>query len=251
MRLVYLTSGPRERLFDALLAAGHEITLVVTASPEKWPKVKPTLERARDRGIPVCQVKKSELEKLGAQLAGQICLSAGFAFILPPGFLRAVAVCFNVHGTLLPRYAGGNTLNWVIANGERESGVTVHVVDEGVDTGPVLLQRSFPVSRFDTGASLARKTLELEPEVVLNALELYERHGMSMLKSQDLHGIVRHPDRQPEHSQLDPTRPLIELYDKIRASDPERYPAFFTIDGQKVCIRVWRPEKPADEADLI
>lgn len=251
MKLLYFSSGPRERVFDAVLAAGHEVAAVYATDPARWPRVRPTLERAQARGIPIHIVAKQDLTALAARVNGAVCLSAGFAFLFPPAFLRASKVSLNVHGTLLPRYAGARTLNWVIACGEKESGVTVHVVDEGVDTGPILLQRTFTLSSFETGRSLFRKTLEFEPQVVVEALQLYERHGLDQLSPQDLRGVMRHPDRIPEHSRLDPLRPLIELYDQIRAADSDAYPAYFEVAGQKVCIRLWRAEKAADEADLI
>lgn len=251
MILTYLSSGPRERVFDALLAAGHRISRVIVTDPERWPKTGPTIARAQAQGIPVRIVGRSDLETLGRELRGEICLSAGFAYILPPSFLEAVKICLNVHGTLLPRYAGGRTLNWVIACGEKQSGVTVHVMEEGVDSGPILLQKSFPLSPFDTGASLYRKTLEFEPGVVVEALEIYERQGLSGASPQYSSGVVRHPDRLPEHSRIDPTRPLLELYDAIRAADPDRYPAYFELAGQKVCIRLWRPDRPDNEGDML
>jgi methionyl-tRNA formyltransferase len=250
MNLLYFSSGPRERVLDALTRAGHQVGRVYSTDVARWPKVARTIAIANDRGIPVQIVRKSELIAIGDQVCGQICLSVGFAFLFPPPFLKAAKVCLNVHGSLLPQYAGARTLNWVIACGETHSGVTVHVVDEGVDTGPILLQRSFPLSPFETGRSLYRRTLEFEPQVVLDALALYEARGLSAVRPQSGQA-VRFPDRVPEHSRLDPTKPLIELVDQIRAADPDAYPAFFEIEGQRVCVRLWRPDKPEDEADLV
>ena len=61
--------------------------------------------------------------------------------------------------------------------------------------------------------------------------------------------IQQHPNR-PNTFGTDPQQPLIELYDKIRASDPENYPAYFETNGEKVCVKIWRPDKPPEEADL-
>jgi methionyl-tRNA formyltransferase len=116
-----------------------------------------------------------------------------------------------------------------------------------------LLQRSFPLSRFETGRSLYRKTLEFEPDVVVEALAIYERIGLANVRPQNYANVERHPDRVPMHSRLDPNRTLAELYNDIRAADPEVYPAYFEVDGQKVCVRLWRQSKPDDEyeSDLI
>ena len=250
LELFYFTSGPRERVLSAILDAGHRVLGVYATDPDKWPKVRPSLEIAAAAGVAVTIVGKRDVPGLVGPLRGAIGLSAGFAYLFPREVIEAAEILLNVHGTLLPAYAGARTLNWVIECGERESGVTVHRIDDGVDTGPILVQRSFPISRFDTGPSLYRRTLEFEPELVVEALALYAS-GRAEFRPQPRDGVVRHPDRVPEHSELDPTRPLNELYDKIRAADPDRYPAYFSVDGTKVCVRIWRPEKPDDEFDMV
>jgi|SRR5689334_15164453 methionyl-tRNA formyltransferase len=250
MELNYFSSGPRERVLRALLDADHRVLGVFVTDPAIWSGVRPTMEVARERGLRVRVIGKAELGRLAIELAGQTCLSVGFAFLFPEAFIGAMRLCLNVHGTLLPKYAGLRTLNWVLENGDPISGVTVHQIDAGVDTGPILLQRSFPVSVFDSGRSLYRKTLEFEPSVVLEALAEYES-GAGRFRPQELAGVKRYPDRVPEHSRLDPSRPLRELYDQIRAADPDRYPAHFYLDGEKVCVKVWRPVKPARDEDMI
>ncbi len=250
MEMNYFSSGPRDRVLRALLDAGHRVRGAFVTDPGVWPGVRPTLELAQERGLPVRVIRKADLESLAVDLAGQACLSVGFAFLFPEAFIRAMRVCLNVHGTLLPKYAGLRTLNWVLENGDPTSGVTVHQIDTGIDTGPILLQRAFPVSVFDTGRSLYRKTLEFEPAVVVEALARYES-GEIEFKPQEFAGAMHYPDRVPEHSLLDPSRPLRELYNKIRAADPDRYPAHFYLEGEKVCVKVWRPEKPPREKDMV
>jgi methionyl-tRNA formyltransferase len=250
VELHYFSSGARERVLEAILAAGHVVPIVFVTDPIRWPRVAPTIDLARQCSIPVRVVRKEDLTVLGGELRGQICLSVGFAYLFPVRFIEATKLCLNVHGTLLPKYAGLRTLNWVLENGDTESGVTVHQIDAGVDTGPILLQRSFPLSPFDTGGSLHRKTLEFEPAVVVEALALYES-GQATFVPQERSRIVRYPDRVPEHSELDAGRPLRELYNKIRAADPDRYPAYFYVAGEKVCVRLFRPDKGRDEAGLL
>ena len=243
MDLVYFSSGPRERVLNALLQSGHKVSAVFVTDPQFWPKVAPTVTLAESADIPVRIISKSELSTIGSELSGQTCLSVGFGYLFPPPFLEAVELCLNVHGTLLPDYAGARTLNWIIENCESESGVTVHKVDGGVDTGPILLQARFPLTKFDTVDSLYAKTLDFEPQVVLQALEMVEDGtARYTTQTQDHTSVVRYPDRVPEDSEIDPTRSLTELYDKIRAAPPDRFPAYFFVNGEKVCIRMWRPD---------
>jgi methionyl-tRNA formyltransferase len=249
--LFYFSGGPREKVLSRILADGHRVRGVFVNDPERWPKVIATIEMARAACLPVTVVtSKSELMAISEIVADGICFSAGFAYLFPKGFLNRVRVCINVHGSLLPKYAGARTLSWCIEDGELESGVTVHLVDEGIDTGPILLQQSFSLSPFETTRSLARKTGDLEPETVSEALRLYESNGAAAFKKQQSSLPVR-PNRVPEHSMLDPKQSLADLFNKIRAADPEHYPAHFYVGGQKVCVRLWRPEKPSDESDLV
>jgi methionyl-tRNA formyltransferase len=249
--LVYFSGGPRERVLDAIISAGHHVRHVFVNDPARWPKILPTIALAERLGLPVTVLKrKADVTSALTICRDQLCFSAGFAYLFPTEFLSAVSACLNVHGSLLPKYAGARTLSWAIESGENESGVTVHRVDEGMDTGPILLQRSFRLSQFETTRSLARKTGDLEPSVVVDALALWEREGAAALRCQDGHPPTL-PNRVPAHSQIDPNRRLVDLFDAIRAADPDHYPAHFYVDGQKVCIRLWRPDKTTDETDLI
>ena len=250
MKLLYFSSGPRHRVLEAILKAGHQIEKIYVTDPERWPKVRPTIALAEQYGIPLRVLPKREVVSLADDVRGRLCLSAGFAYLFPKETINAASLMLNVHGTLLPKYAGARTLNWVVARREASSGVTVHRIDQGVDTGPILLQRAFPLSPFETGVSLARKTLEFEPAVVVDALKMLET-GQARFQNQDAQNVERLPDRTPEHSEVDPSKSLLELFSAIQAADPDHYPAHFYVHGQRVCIRLWRPDKPADEADLI
>lgn len=252
LELAYFTGGARERVLQAILAAGHRITAIYVNDPERWPKVAATIELARQREIPVTVVRKrADLDSICPDIQERICFSAGFNYLFPERFIAAAHYIVNVHGSLLPKYPGARTLAWAIEAGERESGVTVHLVDPGMDTGAIVLQRSFPLSRFETTRSLARKTAEFEPGVVVEALSLLATHGVQVAQPQTAAAKPNLPNRVPAHSELDPGKPLIELMDKIRAADPDHYPAYFYVEGHKVCVRLWRPGKPPEEADLL
>jgi methionyl-tRNA formyltransferase len=154
----------------------------------------------------------------------------------------------NVHGTLLPKYAGARTGNWVIVNGDRESGVTVHAIDAGVDTGAILLQKKFRLSAFETAASLGEKLASFEPGVVVDAINLLES-GKATFIEQRPDSIQRWPDRNPSHSELDSSRSLKDLVQEILACDPQNYPAYFYHNDRKVYVRIWLddPEPPVVE----
>lgn len=248
--LDYFTCGPRGRVLQSVVDAGHNVRRVVAGDPDVWPRVRQSIELSERLGIPVEIVRKRDLPGLIPSIAGRLVLSVGFGYLFPAALIDAAWLIVNVHGTLLPKYAGARSLNWIIEQGERASGVTVHRVDEGMDTGPILLQRSFAVERFDTVRSLARKTAEFEPGVVTDALALIGS-GHAEFHPQSHVGVRQFPNRVPEHSLVDATRPLTELFDAIRACDDERFPAYFFVDGEKVVIRLQRSDRAGVPEDLI
>jgi phosphoribosylglycinamide formyltransferase-1 len=144
------------------------------------------LERARDRGLPAYAPERARfasraeheaavtriLEEAGAEL---VCL-AGYMRILSPDFVaRWRGRILNIHPSLLPKYRGTQPQRRALEAGESASGCTVHVVDEGTDTGPVVLQRVVPIVAGDTEESLSGRILEEEhdlyPEAINRVLE--------------------------------------------------------------------------------
>lgn len=251
MKIYYFSSGPREKILKGILCSGIKVEKIFVTNPSGNIKIQPTLDIAHQKGIPVLILAKQDLNSFFVELDPQIvCFSAGFKYLFPKKFIDFFQLILNVHGTLLPYYAGACTLNWVLANGEKYSGITVHKVDAGMDTGPILLQEKIPVTPFDTSKSLYRKTLEIEPAVVIKALQMVRDGKVEYLK-QNYDNVPIYPNRTPEHSKIDPSKPLINLIDEIRASDPDSYPAFFEYHGQKVGVKLFRLDRKDNEEDTL
>lgn len=247
----YFSSGPRDKVLSLLISHGYKFKTIYVGPIEKFPKIKPTLKIAEKNNIPIEVIdSKKKLESISDDISDSFCLSVGFHYLFSPLFLTKIKICINVHGSLLPFYSGARTLNWVIENGETESGVTVHIVDEGMDTGDIILQKSFPLSKFDTGESLYAKTLDFEPKVVLEALELLKNGNVKSKKQPKLSSLssndrkkTKLENRKPSHSELNPSDSLEKLYNKIRASHPINYPAYFFVDGKKVLLKMEREDR--------
>jgi phosphoribosylglycinamide formyltransferase 1 len=153
-RLAVLASGNGsnfEALVRALEGSPHSCALLVVDRPSAR-----ALERARRLGVPSLFVgyagrprRAAELDIAGALAEAGVDLIAlaGFMRVLSPDFVRAFAHrVFNVHPSLLPKWPGAESIRRAYEAGERIFGVTVHEIDEGVDTGPVIVQESFEVS---------------------------------------------------------------------------------------------------------
>lgn len=151
---------------EALIEAGHEITLVVT-QPDK-PKGRghamqypPVKEVAVAHELPVYQPLKIRAQESIDYLQGieaDIIVVVAFGQVIPKQILEMKQYgCINVHASLLPKYRGAAPIQWAVIDGERESGVTIMQMDEGLDTGDMLSKTIVPLDAKETGGSLFDK----------------------------------------------------------------------------------------------
>ena len=165
---------------EALIEAGHEITLVVT-QPDK-PKGRgkemafsPVKECAGKHNIPTFQPVKIRLPESVEYLKGveaDVFVVAAFGQILTNDILNIPKYgCINIHASLLPMYRGAAPIQWVILNGEKEAGVTIMQMDEGLDTGDMLLSDKITLAEDETGDSLHDKLSEMGARLIVEALD--------------------------------------------------------------------------------
>jgi methionyl-tRNA formyltransferase len=218
-----------------LLLARHQVVAVVT-QPDRPrgrgrsvlpPPVKEVAVRA---GVPVLQPARVKgnaalLEELRA-LAPEVAVVVAYGRILPPELLALPPRgCINVHASLLPRYRGAAPIQWAIARGERETGVTIMQMDSGMDTGPMLLARRLPIGEQDTAATLAPRLAALGAAALGEVLERL-RQGTLEPTPQDDALATTAPLLRKDDGRVDFARPALAVRDWIRAMDP--WPGAFT-----------------------
>ncbi|GAB4172361.1 MAG: hypothetical protein Fur006_01100 [Coleofasciculaceae cyanobacterium] len=241
----------REATILKLNTIGYKIVAVVTPK-DVTPKLQESINRIQEAGLNLISCSKSNLEDVLHPFTQSTLLSIGFPYLLSEEILKMFPLCLNVHPTLLPRYRGPTSGAYILINNEPESGSTVHLMDAGMDTGAIVLQRKVQLSRFDTIRSLRRKVYSLEPDLVVDALALLKTPGFQPIPQDESKSINYPKKRKPQDSEIDSNQSIAELFDTIRACDPDEFPAFFYIEGQKVCVRLWRPERPLeDEEDML
>lgn len=166
----------------ALAEAGHEITLVVS-QPDK-PKGRghamvptPVKVVAEELGIPVFQpVKIREAKDVLEKTEADVCVVAAFGQIIPASILHMKKYgCINVHASLLPKYRGAAPIQWAVIDGEKESGVTIMQMDEGLDTGDMLAKAIVPLDEKETGGSLFDKLSEAGGRLCVETLAKLEK----------------------------------------------------------------------------
>lgn len=184
MRIVFMgTPDFSVPVLETLIGSGHQVIGVVT-QPDK-PKgrgkavlMTPVKEKAVEFDIPVYQpvkVRAPEFVEVLKELNPDIMVVVAFGQILPKSVLEIPKYgCVNVHASLLPRYRGAAPIQWVVIDGEKESGVTTMLMDEGLDTGDMLEKSVVVLDPDETGGSLHDKLSKLGAELIISTLEKIE-----------------------------------------------------------------------------
>ena len=172
---------------NALHQAGHTIVGVVTQPDRRRGRGKqlvpsPVKARAEELGLPVFtpeRIKrddacKAELDALGADVS----VVVAFGQILPKAVLQQPPLgSWNGHGSLLPRWRGAGPIQWALLEGDQETGVGIMAMEEGLDTGPVLLEQRIPIQLLDSSIALAERLSALTADLMVQAMPLIEAAG--------------------------------------------------------------------------
>jgi len=232
-----------EQVLLRLASGGHEIAGVV-CPPDRGPKPDPTKVAALERGVPVHQfpsLKGAEAREAFVAAGADLAVLAYVTQIVPEPLLaipRRSSICF--HPSLLPRYRGGSAIPWQLIRGETTTGVTVFWPDAGIDTGPILVQRSAPVGPDDTAGSLYYQTLfPLGVDVVVEAVELIAA-GRAPRVPQNEAQATYDPLLGDAHAAIDWAAPSARVHDLIRGCDPQ--PGAHTSVGTTL-VRLFEPRR--------
>ena len=239
---------------EAIIKEGYEVAGVVT-QPDK-PKGRgknmqftPVKEVAVAKNIPVYQpirVKEPEFIEELQKLNPEVIVVVAFGQILPKAILDMPQYgCVNVHASLLPRYRGAAPIQWAVIDGEKESGVTTMLMEEGLDTGDMLKKTVVPLEEDETGGSLHDKLAAAGADLLIETLKELEA-GTSVRTKQDdtLSNYAKMLDKQLGH--IDFTKPAEEIERLIRGLNP--WPSAFTgIDGKT--LKIWSATVVNQEAE--
>ena len=186
MRLLFIGTGDiGVPTLQALLnSAEHELVGVVTGPDKPVGReqriepspIKATIGRAGPPGAPILQparIKQPETIAEIRALQPKAIVVIAYGQILPPEALEIPSLaCLNLHASLLPRWRGAAPIQAAIAAGDRETGITVIYMDEGLDTGDILLQRKIDILPNETGGTLHERLAQVAPEALLESLRL-------------------------------------------------------------------------------
>lgn len=207
MKIVYMgTPDFAVAPLEAIIRAGHEVAAVVT-QPDKQKgrgkevQMTPVKECALKHGIPVFQpvkIKDPEAVNKLWEYAADIFVVVAFGQLLSEEILTMPKFgCVNIHASLLPAYRGAAPIQWVILNGEKETGVTIQQMAKGLDTGDMLMKKKVTIDPKETGESLHDKLMVAGAELLVEALPLIEAGKLIPEKQGDspclFEGILQKP----------------------------------------------------------
>ena len=234
-----------------LVEAGHEVVGVWTqpdrpAGRGNRLKAPPVKEYALAAGLEVHQPAKIRTEEALALFTARefdAAVVVAYGRILPPAFLRAPRKgCVNVHFSLLPKYRGAAPVNWAVVRGERETGVTTMLMDEGLDTGPVLLQRATEIGQGETAPQLLERLSHEGAELLAETLARFDEIRP---RAQDEREATHAPVLRREDGLVDWTLDAFQVERRVRGFQP--WPnAHTSHQGRRLII--WRAEPHAREA---
>ena len=234
---------------EMLVSAGFPVRLVIT-QPDR-PKGRglemvpsPVKTTAEELALPVYQPDKIrnnlELKSRLADIAPDAIVVVGYGRIIPPWMLELPRYGnINLHASLLPKYRGAAPVQWAIANGEKVTGVTTMRLDEGLDTGDILLQRESPISAEDTAETLARRLARMGADLMIETLGGLQA-GTIRPRPQNHSEASLAPILKKQDGEIDFNRGAREISNRLRGFQP--WPGAFTrFRGKTLNVIAARP----------
>jgi len=230
----------------------HKVAAVVTGSDKRRGRggkhspspVKSAASALSIRVIEADNMRSTELHKELKALEPDLLVVVAYK-LLPPEVLAIPKIgSLNLHASLLPKYRGAAPIHWAIINGETETGCTVFLLDEGMDTGKVLGQEKTPVGLFETTGDLYDRLKETGAGLLVRTVDQLADNTATTHIQEDA-GATRAPKIKPDDARIDFNRPAIEVHNFIRGMSP--FPgAWSKYDDCK--LKIYRSEPVPEEA---
>jgi methionyl-tRNA formyltransferase len=229
----------------ALLRSRHRVILVLT-QPDRpagrglKPAPSPVKRLAQEAGLALLQpqtLRDGAVQQALVEAAPDVLVVAAYGLLFPRAVLEIPRRgCVNIHASLLPRWRGAAPIPRAILAGDGQTGITIMQMDEGLDTGPVLLQRALPIAPDDTAGSLTGKLAALGAQCIVEALDALEVGELSPTP-QDEAGACYAPKIAREEAVIDWSREAAFIERQVRGFNP--HPGAAT-SARGTALKLWR-----------
>ena len=218
------------------LVAGHHRVVLVVSRPDKPVGRKkvltppPVVEAARRHGLETWQpanLKGPEVVERLRDSGAEVGAVVAYGRLIPSACLEAMPHgMVNVHPSLLPRHRGPSPIQWALVCGDRRTGVSTMLLDEGQDTGPILLQESVEIEDGETAERLSPRLAEIGARLLVETLDHLEA-GTLEPRPQPTTGVTETPMLRREFARIDWSRPAFQLVNRLRGFTP--WPGLYTV----------------------
>ncbi|HIZ41052.1 MAG TPA: methionyl-tRNA formyltransferase [Candidatus Gemmiger excrementigallinarum] len=239
----------------ALIAAGHEICAVFTRRDKPVGRKQiltapPVKQLAEQHGIPVYQprtLRDGSSDDVIRELAPDIIVVVAYGCIIPPQLLHVARYgCINLHVSLLPKYRGSAPIQWAVLNGDRCTGVSIMQLDEGLDTGDVLMVEPVDIDPEETSGQLFDRVSAVGAKTLVQALEKLQA-GQLKPEPQQHEMATMAPPLTKDMARFDFTQSAAHIHNWVRGMNP--WPvAWFEQEGKRIKVLECRMAKAGDSA---
>lgn len=244
MRILFMgTPDIAAESLAALIAAGHEIVGVFTRADKPVGRKQimtapPVKQLAQQHDIPVWQpatLRDGKAEPIFRELAPDLVVVVAYGRILPPELLHIAPLgCINLHVSLLPKYRGSAPIQWAVLNGDTETGVTIMQLDEGCDTGDILMVERVAIGPETTSGELFDQVSATGAKTLVTAIEKLAAGELTPQPQNDAEA-TQAPPLTKDMARFDFTQSAAHIHNWVRGMNP--WPAaFFELDGKKVKV---------------
>lgn len=226
-----------------IVGSGHDIAAVYARAPQPAgrglaPRLSPIAHEAERFGLPIFTpktLKENDAAETMRAHGADAAVVVAYGLILPKSILEAFPLgCFNLHASPLPRWRGAAPIQRALLAGDRETGITIMQMEEGLDTGPILLQEAVPIAPDATSAGLSAELAILGGRLMLTALDGVDE-GRLVGTLQPQQGVTYAPKIGRDEGRLDWRLPSTDLERRVRAFDP--WPgSYFEIGGERIRV---------------
>ena len=259
MRILFMgTPDIAAASLQELLDVGYDICGVFTRADKPVGRKQvltapPVKQLAQKYDIPVYQpatLRDGKAEKIIRELAPDLCVVVAYGRLLPPEILSIPRYgCINLHVSLLPKYRGSAPVQWAVLNGDRQTGVSIMYLDEGLDTGDVLKVAPVEIGENETSGELFEKVTAVGAKTLVEAIREIES-GTAVATPQDHSQATLAPMLKKEMAEFSFNRPAQQLHNLVRGMNP--WPmAYFLHEGKKVKVTTSRMANGEGKAGTV
>lgn len=256
MRILFMgTPDIAAESLEALIRAGHEICAVFTRRDKPVGRKQiltapPVKQLAEQHGIPVYQprtLRDGSSDDLIRELAPEIIVVVAYGCIIPPQLLHIARYgCINLHVSLLPKYRGSAPIQWAVLNGDSRTGVSIMQLDEGLDTGDVLMVEPLDIDPEETSGQLFDRVSTVGAKTLVTALEKLQAGKLQPVPQQDELATLA-PPLSKEMAKFDFAQEAAHIHNWVRGMNP--WPvAWFLHEGKRIKVLESRVAETAQNA---